>query len=58
MTKRKPLPPTYFNASILLIVIIHFVWPGNKIIHFSWFYNTLYYSHHIYCFDAINFYPG
>ena len=36
MDKGKPLPPTYFNSSILLIVLIHFIWPGDIIIYFPW----------------------
>jgi protein-S-isoprenylcysteine O-methyltransferase Ste14 len=36
MGKRKPLPPTYFNSSIFLIILVHFIWPGKLIIHFPW----------------------
>ncbi len=36
MGKRKPLPPTYFNSSTFLIILIHFIWPGKVIIHFPW----------------------
>ena len=36
MEKRKPLPPTYFNSSIFLIILIHFIVPGKTIISFPW----------------------
>jgi len=36
MTKRRPLPPTYFNSSIFLIILIHFIVPGKTIISFPW----------------------
>lgn len=36
MNKKKPLPPTYFNSSIFLILLFHFVIPGIKIIDFPW----------------------
>ncbi len=36
MNKKKPLPPTYFNSSIFLIILIHFIWPGRMIIYFPW----------------------
>lgn len=36
MEKRKPLPPTYFNSSIFLIILIHFIWPGKILIYFPW----------------------
>ena len=36
MNKKKPLTPTYFNSSIFLIILIHFIWPGRMIIYFPW----------------------
>ncbi|MEJ2544011.1 MAG: isoprenylcysteine carboxylmethyltransferase family protein [Calditrichaceae bacterium] len=36
MEKRKPLPPTYFNSSIFLIILIHFIVPVKNIISFPW----------------------
>ena len=32
MKKRKPLPPTYFIASLLLLVALHFIWPVKHLI--------------------------
>ena len=36
MQKKKPLPPTYFILSILLIVIAHLLFPIVIFIHFPW----------------------
>jgi protein-S-isoprenylcysteine O-methyltransferase Ste14 len=36
MDRKKPLPPTYFNVSIVLIILLHFFWPVEKIISFPW----------------------
>jgi protein-S-isoprenylcysteine O-methyltransferase Ste14 len=36
MQKKKPLPPTYFNSSILLIVIVHYLFPIIRFIYFPW----------------------
>lgn len=36
MQKKKPLPPTYFISSILLIIIIDFLFPIITFIYFPW----------------------
>lgn len=36
MERKKPLPPTYFNSSIFLIILIHFIVPGKFIIPYPW----------------------
>ena len=33
MKKGKPLPPTYFITSLLLLVALHFVWPVSQVIY-------------------------
>jgi protein-S-isoprenylcysteine O-methyltransferase Ste14 len=36
MQKKKPLPPTYFISSILLIIIVDFLFPIITFIYFPW----------------------
>lgn len=36
MKNKKPLPPTYFMLSIIIILIIHFIFPVTKFIPFPW----------------------
>ncbi len=33
---KKPLPPTYLLAAIVLIVLLHFLWPVARILPFPW----------------------
>ncbi len=36
MKQKKILPPTFFNAAIAIIILVYFVFPVSKIIHFPW----------------------